>query len=198
MLYSIAGTEIPESYNDQADLLAMIPGLVNSGQLDIATSKRRIPAAVRLSELEHGPVGGWEVYTLPENCWQMVPGGLLDLSSPKPGQRRPERFTGYMVGLGRSLYMPEGMPADRYLVEYRRYPERVAEDTPEETELDNEPETHECLVFYVAAGLLADDDPYRSGLLMTEYRIRKDLLREPVWLTQEPIVDSYRAEEDIG
>ena len=47
--YSIAGSVIPETYNNQADYIAMIPGLVNNGQMDIATSTKRIPAMAGFS-----------------------------------------------------------------------------------------------------------------------------------------------------
>ena len=33
--YSVAGSQIPATYNNQADYIAMIPGLVNNGQMDI-------------------------------------------------------------------------------------------------------------------------------------------------------------------
>ena len=75
-MYSAAGTEIPASYNNQADYLIMIPGLVNSAQFDIATSVRRIPAAKKLSELNFTAEGGSDVYTLPDDCWQIMPSGL--------------------------------------------------------------------------------------------------------------------------
>ena len=50
--YSVAGSEIPATYNNQADYLAMIPGLVNNGQMDIATSVKRLPAQVLIDDLE--------------------------------------------------------------------------------------------------------------------------------------------------
>ena len=37
--YSVAGSEIPATYNNQADYLAMIPGLVNNGQRPILTPR---------------------------------------------------------------------------------------------------------------------------------------------------------------
>ena len=51
--YSIAGSVIPETYNNQADYIAMIPGLVNNGQMDIATSTKRIPAMAYLADLDY-------------------------------------------------------------------------------------------------------------------------------------------------
>ncbi len=48
---SIAGNEIPETYNNQADYLRMIPGLVNDGQIYIATTVMRIPEMIPLKDL---------------------------------------------------------------------------------------------------------------------------------------------------
>ena len=187
--YSLAGSPVPATYNNQADYIAMIPGLVNSAEMDIATTKRRIPKTVRLSELEHSASGAWEVYSFPEDCWQMMQGGLLRLDAI-----HPRRFTGYMVGLGKKLYMPAGMSAEEYLLEYWRYPEKVSSDTPDDTELDNEPETHECVVYYVASGLLSYDDAYRSQVFRTEYEQRSARLREEIWLEPQPILNRYHGE----
>ena len=67
--YSVAGSEIPATYNNQADYLAMIPGLVNNGQMDIATSVKRLPAQAALTDLETVEVNGRTLYKLPADCW---------------------------------------------------------------------------------------------------------------------------------
>ena len=67
--YSVAGSQIPATYNNQADYIAMIPGLVNNGQMDIATSVKRIPAIVLLADLEQEQVGERILYMLPDDCW---------------------------------------------------------------------------------------------------------------------------------
>ena len=87
--YSVAGSEIPATYNNQAEYIAMIPGLVNNGQMDIATSVKRIPAMVPLSELESEQVGERILYKLPSDCWMRFNDGLLFQKS-----RRYERFFG--------------------------------------------------------------------------------------------------------
>ena len=73
--YSVAGSQIPATYNNQADYIAMIPGLVNNGQMDIATSVKRIPAMAILSELESEQVGERILYQLPADCWMPFTGG---------------------------------------------------------------------------------------------------------------------------
>ena len=82
---------------------------------------------------------------------------------------------------------PEGMA-----LEYWRYPERVSAQTADSVELDNTPDVHECLVFYVAAHLLSYDDAYRYTVFLNMYEERRKRLREPVWVEPGPIVDAYR------
>ena len=49
---TIAGSEIPLSYNDQADLVLAMPSLVDDAVMQIATTVKKIPAAVCLDKLE--------------------------------------------------------------------------------------------------------------------------------------------------
>ena len=64
--------------------------------------------------------------------------------------------------------------------------------TSDSKELDNTPDVHECLVFYVAAHLLAYDDAYRYTVFLNMYEERRKRLREPVWIEPGPIEDVYR------
>jgi hypothetical protein len=183
--YSVAGNQIPATYNNQADYIAMIPGLVNNGQMDIATSVKRIPAVAFLDDLENEQVGERVLYKLPADCWFPFPGGLLFSRS-----WRYERFFGYRMIAGKielPFRAPEGLA-----LEYWRYPERVSAQTADSAELDNTPDVHECLVFYVAAHLLAYDDAYRYTVFLNMYEERRKRLREPVWIEPGPIEDVYR------
>ena len=183
--YSVSGSQIPATYNNQADYIAMIPGLVNNGQMDIATSVKRIPAMVMLSELESEQIGERVLYKLPADCWLPFTGGLLF-----PKSWRYERFFMYRIIAGKlelPWHAPEGLA-----LEYWRYPERVSAETSDDTVLDNTPDVHECLVFYVAAHLLAYGDAYRYTTFLNMYEERISRLREPVWIEPGPIEDVYR------
>ena len=182
--YSVAGSQIPATYNNQADYIAMIPGLVNNGQMDIATSVKRIPAIAFLSDLENEQVGERVLYKLPADCWLPFTGGLL-----LPGSRGYDRYFGYRF-IGGRIELPSRAPSGLAL-EYWRYPERVSAQTADSVELDNTPDVHECLVFYVAAHLLVYDDPYRYTVFKNMYEERMSRLREPVWLEPGPIVNLY-------
>ena len=183
--YSVAGSQIPATYNNQADYIAMIPGFVNNGQMDIATSVKRIPALAALSDLEQEEAGNRVLYRLPADCWLPFTGGLL-----LPGSRGYDRYFGYRF-IGGRIELPFRAPSGLAL-EYWRYPERVSAQTADSVELDNTPDVHECLVFYVAAHLLAYDDAYRYTTFLNMYEERISRLKEPVWIEPGPIEDVYR------
>lgn len=183
---TLAGTDIPVTYNNQADYIHMIPGLINSAQYEIATSVRRIPAEVKLSALTVTHEEFCDVYQLPVNCWQMMQGGLLYPD-------RIHRYREYRVMLNGNLRVTPGTDPN-CIVEYWRYPTEINAQTADSTVLDNTPEVHEVVVFYAAAGLLLYDDAYRAQQFRSEYERRKNLLREPLWLEPGPIRNIYRGE----
>ena len=177
--YSTAGTVIPATYNNQADYIAMIPGLVNAAQMEIATTARRIPASKKLSDMTFTQEGNDDVYTLPADCWQLMQGGFY-----------PGSFHEYVNMLDGRFAVPHG--TDRSLsIEYWRYPVLVTGDTADSTALDNRPEVHEAIKFYVASGLVLYDDPYRSSVFKQEYEQRLARLREPLWLERGAIINLY-------
>ena len=182
--YSVAGSEIPATYNNQADYLAMLPGLINNGQYDIATSVKRLPAQAALEDLETVEENGRTLYKLPADCWMPFVGGLLCERS-----RRYERFFRYRFVSG-CIELPHCAP-EGLVLEYWRYPEVIDEDTPDDTELDSTPDVHECLVYYVAAHLLVYDDPYRYTVFKNAYEERRSRLREAVWLEPGVIRNQY-------
>ena len=185
--YSTAGTQIPATYNNQADYIAMIPGLLNSAQYDIATSVRRLPAVQAMSGITPTQFGDFDRYAFPADCWQVMQGGLFDMS----GKLRRAR---HVVMLNDALLFPHGYDVTNLALEYWRYPTEVDANTADGTVLDNRPETHEAMVFYAAAGLLAYDDAYRAQLFRNEYETRKSQLKEPIWLEKTVIRNVYRGE----
>ena len=184
--YSVAGTQIPATYNNQADYIAMIPGLANSAEMEIATTVRRIPAEKKLSSLTVTHETYCDVYALPDDCWQVMHGGLL---CPD----RIHRFREYRVMLDGSLRVGRNTDPD-LILEYWRYPDTVGASTADTVELDNTPDAHEAIVFYVAAGRLTYDDAYRAQMFRNEYELRKKSLKEPVWLEVGHIVNCYGRE----
>lgn len=176
-----AGTAIPLSYNDEADLVLAMPSLVDDAVMQIATTVKKIPAAVSLGELEVQRRENWDLYTLPGDCWRLRNGGLLQ-------QGRKERFHDYRL-LGGKLAVPAG--TEGLWAEYWRYPASVGSDPADRVPLDNSPETHTAIPYFVAGQLVMYDDSYRYAALHNEWETRLGRLSEGSEIERQPIRDAY-------
>lgn len=173
--YSRAGTAIPPSYNNQADYENRIPALVNQAQMEIATAYKPIECSIAAGSLTH-PVGAPDnVYSLPNDCYKIVDGGLLRLT---PNGR--ERVKEYTLLYANRIYIP----VDRtgLYLEYFRYPIELPDVPSDNASLDNTPDAQEAVPFFAAAQLVLYDDAYRYTALMDEYRRRCTLLSRQKYL----------------
>lgn len=178
---TIGGAEIPPSYNGQADLLKAIPTLADDAVMQIATTVRRIPAAVCLDSLAQSEQGGWTAYALPSDCWRVKGGGLL-----RPDERG--RFGGYRL-LGRQLLLPAG---ERGLwLEYWRYPVSLGSEPADDAPLDNSPDTHTAIPYFIAGQLVLYDDAYRYAALHNEWESRLSRLSEAAFAEEGRVRDAY-------
>lgn len=169
--YSVAGGEVPLTYNNQADYVARIPALTRDGLYYVTTTCRKLRAVADLAEPER--VGEMLVYTLPDDYYQMMSGGLIRLDE----RGRFSRYHGYRMIGGRQIMIPA---ADKgvYKLEYFRYP-GVPEGTPEADDfLDCPPEAQEALAFYVAAHLAMEDSSFLYGALYNEFEMKLTRLQE--------------------
>lgn len=191
---SIAGEEIPSTYNNQADYLRAIPGLANDGMMYIATTVKKIPELVKLTDLDQEDFGAFTLYTLPKNFWRLNNGGLI--------WQRPDvydfprysyqRYHGYKLYANNRLMIPKNVKnLDGMIVEYYRYPETLGDDPDDLTELDNTPETQSILPYYIAAQLVMYDDPFRYASLSNEFESRLSRITEPVTTEFAPVEDAY-------
>lgn len=183
---SIAGTEIPGTYNNQQDYLNRIPSLINAAQMDIATTAKKIPAVAMLGDMTCNEKYGAYLYTLPFNLYQRRGSGLL---VPTPDGKYA-RFNQVLNVDRDQLLLREKLP-DGTMLEYYRYPHRIMPDTEDDEQLDNVPEAQEAVPYYVAAHLVLQDDAFRYATLYNEYNAKKDGMTEPV--TTEPgiVQDNY-------
>ena len=178
---TLGGVEIPPSYNGQADLLRAIPTLADDAVMQIATTVRKIPAAVCLDTLEQSGQEGWTAYALPADFWRIKGGGLL-----RPGERG--RRGGFRV-LGRQLLLPT---AERGLwAEYWRYPTLLGETPADDAPLDNSPDTHTAIPYFIAGQLVLYDDAYRYAALHSEWESRLSRLAEAAGTEESGIRDVY-------
>ncbi len=178
---TIAGAEIPLSYNDQADLVLAMPSLVDDAVMQIATTVKKIPAAACLGRLEKIGAGSGVLYTLPADCWRLMNGGLL-----RPGEGG--RFHDYRL-LGRQLLLPREEPT--LWAEYWRYPASVGNAPDDDAPLDNSPDTHTAIPYFVAGQLVMYDDAFRYAALHNEWESRLRRLGEAVFTERSPLRDAY-------
>lgn len=178
---TIAGVEIPLSYNEQADLVLAMPSLVDDAVMQIATTVRKIPAAVCLESLEKVGAGNCELYTLPTDCWRLMNGGLL-----RPGS--DGRYSDYKL-LGNQLLLPAG--EKELWAEYWRYPVSVGNEPKDDTPLDNSPDTHTAIPYFVAGQLVMYDDAFRYAALHNEWENRLRRMGEAVFTERSRVRDAY-------
>lgn len=183
--YSVAGTMVASSYNNQQDYLNRIPALVNDATLEIATTARKIPAVLTLrvpeppdpeageTEDEDVPAVACEEFgdryrfELPEDFYQFKTGDTF-VTTEDGHVMHTNR---YQIEGRKYLLIPKkDFEKGRvYTITYYRYPKLLA-DTPEaEDELDNVPETHYAIPYYVAAFLVIHDDNFQFSAFYNKY-----------------------------
>lgn len=187
---TIAGAEIPQSYNNQADLTLQIPGLVDSALMDIVTRAKHIPALVSLDDLEKSTIPGFTIYTMPSDYQDMMHGGLVAAVHDSYGWNdKIIRYRNYRF-IGGKLYLPENAP-QHMSMEYWRYPVSVGASPADSVQLDGTPDMHPAIPYYVAAQLLQYDDAFRYQANRNEYETRISMLHDPVFVEETPITDVY-------
>lgn len=181
--YSMAGTEIPASYNNQADDLLRIPGLLDDGQMYIATNQGRIRATVPLGELERKVVGGWVEYTLPKDCWQVC-GGLIRLEDGE--LRRDYKYR----RIGDNRILVPATVGEGVLLEYFRYPKLLGSDPADSAELDNTPVAQMALPYYAAAHIVMYDNAFAYQALYNEFEAKMIRLAGAPYAEPEQVEDT--------
>ena len=180
-MYSIAGVEIPASYNLQADELGRIPLLINEALFHILTAVRREKETVELTggEAWHGMVR----FPLPEDVYALPLGRVWVRRSgklrPAPGCRL----------LGRQYLLAPS--AGEYVAEYDRYPRLLPLDPAEEYEVDEPAEVLSAAICFAAAGLVMQEDEFAWAALHNEYESRLAALALPSVAEMDRTEDVY-------
>ena len=188
--YSIAGDPIEPAYNNQADYIKQIPGLLNSAQTYVYQVKK-FQDAISLSHLEKDDYGSEEMYFLPDDCLKMKP-GLIQPGIDETGYPF-RRYNHYRLFGGNSLLLPAG-DAERVklILEYERRGVPIPENVPDNYVLKNPDEVNEILLFYVAAFVVMYDDAFRYSALYNEFETRlKRLEPNPTYVEFNSVEDVY-------
>lgn len=190
---SIAGDPIASSYNNQADYERMIPRLVNDCMMYIATSVKKIPAMCPLEDLYVDTSNeNFDIFTLPDDCFEMMNGGLvLQHKMNDFGEIANRVHKNYRLYGGNQLWLPKGQGANLY-VEYWRYPEMLPDEPDDNAALDNTPDTHACIPYWVAAQAVMYDDAFRHATLYNTFEDRISRLKpNPTFIEDARVQDVY-------
>lgn len=187
--YSIAGTPVARTYNNQEDYLNRIPSLVNDAIMEIATTAKKIPATVRLADLyrEEDDEGGNARYRLPSNFFQFQTGSVVKTTD---GRRLHTNV--YQVADRSYFLIPKDEVGD-YSITYYRYPALLSDPPAESTPLDNTEETHMAIPYYVAAFLVAGEDAFRCALFNNKYEDKLAKMSTGTFVEVVSVADIYDA-----
>lgn len=188
--YSIGGTNVPTTYNNQADFINRIPSLVNDAIMEIATTAKKIPATVELSGLYYDEVGEYKRYRLPQNFYQPQTGSVVLTADGKRLHTNQYRLEGRDYVL-----IPKDVNG-AYSLAYYRYPALLPEGAANiatlwKIPLDNTEETHMAIPFYAASFLLADSDAFRCSLFYNKYEDKLAKMAAGISVEIVPVEDAY-------
>ena len=184
--YSISGTEVPVSYNDQMDYILRIPKLLNNAQIHVATTTGKIRTAVPLENLERRIGGEWHLYTMPDDFWHLCAGGLIIQGADAV----PERVNSVRIIGSNQLAVPRGINGNAF-VEYYRMPSLLSDKPKDTDELDNTVSAQMILPYYAAAHLVMQDNQYAYQSLMNEFETRLSRLAPPLAAVCDTVGDDY-------
>ena len=183
--YSVAGVKIAETYNNQADYLKRIPVLLNDAAMQAATTTAPIRVMDNLTNLRCDDNGAWHVYTMPEDCYEICSGGLIQFDGDE--LRRFHKY--HPIGKNK-IAVPKDLGGEIH-VEYFRYPRLLDAEPSGEDELDNTLAVQMALPYYAAAQLVMQDDAFAFSALSNEFETRLARLSERVHTDLTSIEDAY-------
>ena len=187
--YSVAGDRIPPSYNNQADYIKQIPGLLNSAQTYIYQIKH-FEDSVRLTDLDKDEINDkTDMYMLPDDCVSIKAGLII----PGADFGTMDRFWQYKIMGGNKLLVPHGV-AERLslILEYNKRGSPCPDNPPDDWVLKNTDEVNEMIPFYIAAFCVIYDDSFRYAALKNEFEDRLNRLApNPTYIEMSEIRDFY-------
>lgn len=183
--YSMAGTPVAASYNNQADYLSRIPLLINEGVLNVCTLVKPIPVVYPLTEGED--YGGMVRYELPEDFWTLRSGGVTVVRN---GQF--QRTNDYRLQGRKTILTPKGAEGT-YTVEYYRYPNQLPIDgtLTDDFELEEDREVIQTATYYASANLVMQEDEFAYASLYNDYESRLGRITPGVTMEVGPVADVY-------
>lgn len=182
--YSIAGSPIASSYNNQADYLNRIPQLINEGLVNVRTLVKPDPVVFPL--IEGGEEYGNMVrYTLPEDFWSLKTGGVTVI---RDGHFR--KTNNYRLQGKKYILIPKDAEGE-FTVEYFRYPPQIPLKAEDDFELEEDIEVIQAATYYAAAQLVLGDDEAVYAYLYNDYESRLSRIGPGIAVEVQPVQDAY-------
>lgn len=181
--YSVAGTPVAASYNNQADYLNRIPTLINEALVNIRTLVKPEPVVLPLVDGED--YAGMVRYELPEDFWHLRTGGVTIVEGD-----RFERTNQYRLQGKKSILVPRDL-ADKVTVEYFRYPDQLPLSPADDYELSEDLEVIQTATYYAAANLVMREDEFAYATLYNDYESRLGRITTGVTAEVAPVEDVY-------
>lgn len=188
--YSIAGTEVPLSYNDQSDDNERMLDLINDAQMEISKTNRPLEERMTLEvPVVDATVPMEEIsFMMPEDF--NFPISLTFV--PAGGHVRITKEANKFKWIGDDELLLPNRPFGTYTLLYNRWPVRYTKETPEDTELDNTPDTHVLIPYYVAAMIAHDQNPKQYYYLYNRWETGLSRLNiRPAHATITIVDDAY-------
>lgn len=183
--YTMAGSPVADLYNNQQDYLERIPSLANDAIMEIATTVRKIQATMDLSMLPSEDIGEQIRYRLPTDFYQFKSGDTVITTDGKVLHTNQYSLHGQ-----RFLIVPKTEDGE-YSITYYRYPVLLEEKPQDGDELDNTPETHFAIPFYVASFLVAHDEPFLCSLFMNKFTDKLQNMLPDITAEAHSTADAY-------
>lgn len=182
--YSIAGTQVAPSYNNQADYLSKLPVYINEALVNIRTLVKPDPVVY--------PLNGGQVYgdlmrfQLPDDFWSLKSGGVSVIEDGKFRKTNNFRLQG-------KKYILIPKDAGNYTIEYYKYPEQLPLDSTltESYNLDEDIEVIQAATYYAAANLVMREDEFMYVSLYNDYESRLTRISRGVTMEVQPTQDAY-------
>lgn len=165
--FSARGTELVETYNDQADYLQRIPGLYNAAMLELASEASHLTGVMHPAKEDVMDTGdGFVAVKVPDDFLSMTEDGI-----PMIRNGRMTRIKGYYMAGAGTVYIRTDLFKNGIL-EYNRIPERLPMSPgmiDEDAKLDGTDEMQTAAAYYTAAMLVLQDDAFAYSALRNEY-----------------------------
>lgn len=169
--YTLAGENIPLTYNNQEDYVNQIAFRINEARMQIRTTAK--PETVQCLLQNHTMFGGMRKYRLPDDCAGIQSGSVIAV---KDGHAFPA-YGWHTVADDFILVPNDG--AD-YLLTYQRMPAQIPADAADDFPITEDPDVMQAAVYFAAAQLVRMDSAYDYAALNNEYNDRLQRMAAPV------------------